>query len=288
MSTTQQRTRRRATGNSRLTRVLFWMALVLILVVVALFPVYWMIASSVSSASQFSYPPQLIPHPLSLHSYVDALSRWPMGRWFTNTAAVAIGATVLSLAVSVLAGLSVSRYQTRINRSFGAFVLVTQMIPATLLVVPMYIIFGKLGLLDHLAGLMLADTAFSVPLATWMLKGFFDSVPVELEEAAMVDGCGRLQAFGRITIPLALPGIAAVGVFCFLISWGEFFFARTLVSSDSNWVLSVGLNSFQGEYVTHWSSMLAAATLFTLPPLVLFLLAQRHMVGGLTAGAVKG
>jgi multiple sugar transport system permease protein len=242
----------------------------------------------VSSASQFTYPPQFFPHPLDLDSYRDALTRWPIGRWFGNTLVVSVGTTLLSLVVSVLAGLSVSRFPSRIGRGFSAFVLITQMIPATLLVVPMYIVFGRLGLLDQLWGLVLADTAFSVPLATWMLKGFFDSVPVDLEEAAMVDGCSRMRAFARITVPLATPGIAAVGVFCFLISWGEFFFARTLVTSDEHWVLSVGLNSFQGEYVTQWSSMLAAATMFALPPLLLFLFAQRQMTSGLTSGAVKG
>lgn len=269
-------------------RVLFWVLLVVVLVVVAVFPVYWMVASSVSTASQFSYPPHLFPHPISLRSYVDALTHWPLGLWFANTFVVSVGTTLLSLVISVMAGLSLSRFRTRVSRGFGAFVLVTQMVPATLLVVPMYIIFGRLGLLDHLWGLVLADSAFSTPLAIWMLKGFFDSVPVDLEEAATVDGCSRLHAFIRITVPLAAPGIAAVGVFCFLISWGEFFFARTLVSSEGNWVLSVGLNSFQGEYVTEWSSMLAAATMFALPPLLLFLFAQRQMVGGLTSGAVKG
>jgi multiple sugar transport system permease protein len=242
----------------------------------------------VSGASQFTYPPQFFPYPLALDSYQDALTQWPIRRWVINTLVVSVGTTLLSLVVSVLAGLSVSRFPTRLGRGFSGFVLVTQMIPATLLVVPMYIIFGRLGLLDQLWGLVLADTAFSVPLATWMLKGFFDSVPVDLEEAAMVDGCGRMRAFLRVTVPLAAPGIAAVGVFCFLIAWGEFFFARTLVTSDEHWVLSVGLNSFQGEYVTQWSSMLAAATIFALPPLLLFLFAQRQMAGGLTSGAVKG
>ena len=104
----------------------------------------------------------------------------------------------------------------------------------------------------------------------------------------MVDGCSRLGAFARVTVPLAVPGIAAVAVFCFLVTWGEFFFARTLISSDDNWVLSVGLNSFQGQYVTHWSSMLAAAVLFAVPPLIFFALMQRRLVGGLTGGAVKG
>lgn len=262
--------------------------LVVVLVVVSAFPIYWMLASSLSAGSQFAWPPRFFPHPLNVDSYREALRTWPLARWVLNTLAVTIGATVLSLLVSIPAGLSVSRFRTRINRAFGGFVLVTQMIPATLLVVPMFIIFSRIGLLDTLWGLLLADTAFSVPLAVWMIKGFVDGIPVDLEEAAMVDGCSRLAAFARVTVPLAVPGIAAVAVFCFLVTWGEFFFARTLISSDDNWVLSVGLNSFQGQYVTHWSSMLAAAVLFAVPPLVFFALMQRRLVGGLTGGAVKG
>lgn len=262
--------------------------LVVVLVVVSAFPIYWMLASSLSASSQFAWPPRFLPRPLDFDSYREALRNWPLGRWVVNTVVVTVGATALSLLVSIPAGLSVSRFRTRINRAFGGFVLVTQMIPATLLVVPMFIIFSRMGLLDTLWGLLLADTAFSVPLAVWMIKGFVDGIPVDLEEAAMVDGCSRLGAFARVTVPLAVPGIAAVAVFCFLVTWGEFFFARTLISSDDNWVLSVGLNSFQGQYVTHWSSMLAAAVLFAVPPLVFFALMQRRLVGGLTGGAVKG
>lgn len=262
--------------------------LLVVLVVVSAFPIYWMLASSLSASSQFAWPPRFFPHPLDLDSYREALRNWPLGRWVLNTLVVTVGATVLSLLVSIPAGLSVSRFRTRINRAFGGFVLVTQMIPATLLVVPMFIIFSRMGLLDTLWGLLLADTAFSVPLAVWMIKGFVDGIPVDLEEAAMVDGCSRLGSYARVTVPLAVPGIAAVAVFCFLVTWGEFFFARTLISSDDNWVLSVGLNSFQGQYVTHWSSMLAAAVLFAVPPLVFFALMQRRLVGGLTGGAVKG
>ena len=262
--------------------------LIVVIIIVVIFPIYWMVSSSLSNRSQFTYPPQFLPLPPSLDSYVDALTRFPLARWFANTLIVALGTTALALIVSIPAGLSLSRFRTPLNKGFGGFVLVTQMIPATLLVVPMYIIFARIGLLNQLPGLILANTAFAVPLATWMLRGFFDSIPVELEEAARVDGCTHVGAFARITVPLSAPGVAAVAVFCFLIAWGEFFFARTLVSSDTQWVLSLGLNSFQGQYTTAWSSMLAAAVLFTLPPVLFFVLVQRHLASGLTSGAVKG
>lgn len=271
----------------RLGRGLAAVALVLLLVVMV-FPAYWMVASSLSTKSQFERPPQFVPIPATLRAYATAVFDSPLGLWFSNTVLVALGTTAVSLAVSVLAGLGMSRFRSRFSGGFGAFVLVTQMVPATLLAVPMYIIFGRLGLLDQLPGLILANTAFAVPLATWMLKGFFDAVPRDLEEAAQVDGCTLISAYRRITIPLAAPGIAAVAVFCFLLAWGEFFFARTLIRSDSKWVLSLGLDSFQGQYTTDWSTMLASAVLFTLPPMVFFLIVQRHLTSGLTSGAVKG
>lgn len=264
--------------------------IVLILVVLAMlaFPVYWIVVSSLSTRSQFELPPQWVPIPATLNNFAQAVRHFPMGQWFLNTTVVAIGTTGLALGVSILAGLSLSRFPTVLNKGFGGFILTTQMVPATLLVVPMYMIFARTGLLDQLAGLVLADTAFAVPLATWMLKGFFDNIPEELEQAAQVDGCSRWGAFVRVTIPLAAPGIAAVATFCFLLAWGEFFFAKTLILSDTNWVLSIGLTAFQGQYTTEWSLMLAAAVLFALPPLVFFLLVQRNLAAGLTAGAVKG
>jgi multiple sugar transport system permease protein len=275
------RLRRRLIAAARLA------LLVLVLAVVA-FPVYWMVASSVSGASQFAWPPHLLPTQPSLVPYVRVVTNHPIGQWFLNTAIVSLGATALTLLVSVSAALSLSRYRTPFNRGAGLVVLVTQMLPATLLVIPMYVIFSHVGLIDTLGGLVIADTAFSIPLAIWMLKGFFDGIPREIEEAAMVDGCSEMGAFRRVTIPLALPGIVAVSIFAFMVAWGEFFFARTLINSQSNWVLSVGLSSFQGEYTLQWSDMLAAATLFAIPPLVFFVGLQRHLISGLTGGAVKG
>lgn len=255
----------------------------------AAFPIYWMVVSSISADSSFAWPPKIIPTDISFTAYSRVVDGTEITTWFLNTLIVALGTTALSLFVGISAGLSLSRYpKNLLGRTTAFSVLLTQMLPATLLVIPIYIVFSQIGLIDSLPGLILADSAFAIPLAVWMMKGFFDGLPTELEEAAQVDGCTELMAYLRITIPLALPGIVAVSIFSFMVAWDEFFFARTLVNSDSNWVLSIGLASFQGEYTLKWADMLAAATLFSIPPLIFFILMQRKLITGLTGGAVKG
>lgn len=282
--------RREPTGHrpGRRSRPIAQVIAVCIVGICVAFPFYWMVVSSLGSGSAFVWPPQIIPHPLSLGAYHRIVTERPLGRWFLNTTLVAVATALFSLLVALNAGLSLSRFRTRLNGALGGVILITQMLPATLLVVPMYVIFKNAHLLDSLWGLVIADCAFSLPLSIWMLKGFFDSIPPEIEEAAMVDGCSHVGAYYRTTIPLALPGIIAVSIFSFMVAWGEFFFARTLINSESNWVLSVGLSSFQGEYTLAWSDMLAAATLFTIPPLLFFVGLQRYLISGLTGGAVKG
>lgn len=259
-----------------------------IIVAVVVFPYYWMVASSLQGGSVFEWPPQIFPESISLDAFRFAIEKRPILTWFRNSAVVSFTTALLCLIISINAGYAMSRFRTRVNTLFGLVILLTQMLPATLLVIPFYIIYRELGLLDNLLGIVVADTTFALPLSTWLMKGFFDSVPVDLEEQGQVDGCTRLGAFYRITLPLALPGLVVVGVFAFMIGWDEFFFARTLINSESLWVLSVGLTSFQGEYTILWNEMMAAAVIFTIPAALFFLIVQRYLVQGLTGGAVKG
>lgn len=265
-----------------------WGTLLALLIVVVVFPVYWMISSVLGAESAFTWPPRLVPRHATLSPFVTILTERPVARWFANTTLVSVGTTLLTLLVSIPCGLSLSRFNSRTNRSLSVIMLVSQMLPASLLAIPMYVLFGRVGLLDSLIGLVVAGTAFSIPLAVWMLKGFFDSIPSALEEAAMVDGCTQFAAFLRVILPLATPGIVAVAIFAFMTSWGELFFAQTLINSERRWTLAVGLSSFHGEFSLDWSGMLAAATLFAVPPVLLFLGLQRFLISGLTGGAVKG
>lgn len=271
----------------RLSRIGLYVS-VLTIVAVVVFPYYWMAASSLQGKSVFQWPPEIWPAIVSLKAYFEVVAKRPIAIWFRNTGIVSLTSAFFAVAVSLNAAYSLSRFHTRLNSLFGILILITQMLPATLLVIPFYIIFRDLKLLDKLPGLIIADTAFSLPLSIWMMKGFFDSIPTDLEEQAMVDGCTRFGSFLRVALPLTLPGIVAVAVFAFMVGWDEFFFARTLINSQRWWVLSVGLTSFQGEYTIAWNEMLAAAVMFTIPATLFFLFAQRYLVQGLTGGAVKG
>jgi len=261
MAAHRQAVRRRVFGQT----VLF--AIVVAIVAIIVFPYYWMLSSSLQGKSVFQWPPEIFPSTVSLNAYSSVLEKRPIAQWFRNTGIVALTSALFALAVSINAAYS---------------------LPATLLVIPFYMIFRELGLLDKLPGLIVADTTFALPLAIWIMKGFFDSIPTDLEEQAMIDGCTRYGAFYRVVLPLTLPGLVVVAVFAFMVGWDEFFFARTLINSQEWWVLSVGLTSFQGEYTVAWNEMMAAAVIFTIPAALFFLLAQRYLVQGLTGGAVKG
>ena len=253
-----------------------------------IFPYYWMIVSSIAPASLFEWPPHVWPRGASLDAYRHIFADRPVLVWLQNTAIVASSTACLCTIVSINSGYALSRFRGRLTNAFGIFVLVSQMLPATLIVVPLYVIFRQLGIYNTLAGLAIADTAFTLPLATWLMRGFFDRIPVDMEQQAQIDGCTRLQALYRITLPLALPGIVVVAVFSFISGWDEFFLARTLIASQDNWVLSVGLTSFEGQYAVAWAEMMATSVLFALPVAIFFLFVQRYLVDGMTSGALKG
>ena len=262
--------------------------IVLAIAIIIAFPYYWMIASSLQGGSLFEWPPRLVPTSVSLNAYQEVIANRPIARWFRNSTIVSLTTALFSLVIALNAGYALSRWRTRVNTLFGLVILLTQMLPATLLVVPFYVIYRQLQLYNTLIGIAIADTVFVLPLSIWLMKGFFDSIPADLEEQAQVDGCTRLGAFYRITVPLALPGLVVVTVFAFMVGWDDYFFARTLISSETKWVLSVGLTSFQGQYITDWDGIMAAAAMFALPPAIFFLFVQRYLIQGLTGGAVKG
>ncbi len=255
---------------------------------IVFFPYYWMIVSSLEAASLFEWPPRLVPSSVTLEAYVKIFTERDVFTWFKNTAFVASTTSIFCTLVAINGGYALSRFRTRGTTGFSIFILFSQLLPATLIVVPLYVIFRQTGLYNSLIGLAIADAAFVLPLATWLMKGFFDRIPVEVEEQAMVDGCTRIGAFYRIVLPLALPGLVVVVAMSFITGWDEFFLARTLISSQSNWVFSVGLTSFETQYAIAWDEMMAAAVVFALPAVLFFLFVQRYLVSGLTSGAVKG
>ena len=265
-------------------------ALAAAVVAIVLFPIYWMFVTSVLPSSLvLSRQPPLVPpvDAISFASYVEVFRRRPVFVWLANSAIVVAGSVAMSLVVSTLAGYSLSRFRTPAQRVAGATLLLSKMLPGSLVVIPFFFMYTTIGLIDSLAGLVLANVAVGVPFATWMMKGFFDTLPRELEQAAAIDGCTPMQTLWYVILPLARPGLAACGIYLAIVSWSEFVLARTLVTKPDHWVVTVGLQSFVGEYLVDWPALMAAGVVSLAPMLVLFLLLEPYLVSGLTSGAVK-
>jgi multiple sugar transport system permease protein len=265
-------------------------ALALLAVAIVLFPVYWMVVTSLLPSSVvLSRHPPLLPPPgrISLAAFVEVFSRRPVLTWILNSALVVGGSTAVSLTISALAGYSLSRFHTPAQKVAGAALLLTKMLPGSLIVIPFFVMFTTAHLIDTRLGLIVANVAVGVPFATWMMKGFFDTLPRELEEAAAIDGCTPLLALWHVILPLARPGLAACGIYLAIVAWSEFVFARTLVTKADLWTVTVGLQSFVGEYLVDWPALMAAGVISLVPMFVLFLLLEPFLVSGLTSGAVK-
>lgn len=264
-------------------------ALILILLSLATFPIYWMIVTSLtSSANLFADTPQMIPDPAQAFNYADTFRSTGVLVWLKNSAIVAVGTMVLSILLATLPAYALSRFKFRGKGAFGFVLFATQMLPEAMLVVPLYAIFANLALLDTLGGLILANTAFTVPVITWILKGAIDGVPLEIEEAARVDGCSRLGIVLSVVVPVVAPTLAAAAVIAFFHGWNEYVFAQTLVSSQELRTASVGLASFVGELSTPIHTVMAIGVMYTLPAVLFYLMVQRYVVAGMTAGSVKG
>ena len=264
-------------------------SLAIIISCLVAFPVYWMFTSSLqSSDSLFNIPPNLLPTVSPFFAYMHYLISSPFLTWTKNTIFIAAVATLASTAIAVLGAYGLSRFQFKGKVLFSFIVLLTQMLPTILIAIPLFVIFSKMGLVNTVYSLMAVDTIVTTPIGLWFLKGFFDSIPRELEDAARIDGCSRMAALIQIDLPLIVPGIVATATWVFIVIWDEYLYAVTLVNNDRSWVISVGIASYFGEYSTPWNDVMTGAALATLPILVLFLYFQKHLVSGLTAGSVKG
>jgi multiple sugar transport system permease protein len=276
-----------ARRNLRLTvRIL----LALLLIVLAGFPVYWILDTALTPTDAlYTGGQRMVPDfTRTLHAFTSVTRNYPFLHWMANSAVVAVGTTVLSLALATLAAYALSRYRFVGKGAVGFGLFATQMLPEALLVVPLYSLFAALGMLNHLYGLILADTAFAMPVATFILKSAMDTIPYELEESARIDGCGALSILQIMVVPLIAPSMAAAAVITFFEGWNEYLFATTFISDKDGWTASTGLASFIGEFLTPLDSVFSGAFLFALPAVVFFLIVQRRIVSGLTAGSVKG
>ncbi len=273
----------------RLLRYICLYAVLSVLAALVLLPFYWMTITSFRAPDAlFSSQPALWVSRPVLEHYATVLLRTRFAAQFGNSVIVALSTTLACIVSGSLAGYALSRFRFRGKFLVSMTIFLAMMFPATVVLIPLFLVFRTLSLLNTYAGLILAYTTFALPFCTWMMKGFFDSIPVELEEAAIVDGCSKAGAMCRIALPLAAPGVAATAMFGFLLAWNEYLFALTLTTTEDMRTVPVGLTLFSGEYYTNYGALMAASLLVCVPVLVFFLYTNKYMIQGLTAGAVKG
>ena len=272
----------------RRTRRWHWLVLAIALTALLLFPLYWMLVSSVDSISSlFSVNLSLLPNFGDLGSYAEIFRNYQVGLWLVNSLVITAGSAALSIAVAVPAGYSLSRMKIGGDVA-GVIMLFTRVIPGTLLVLPFFIMFSRVNLLNTLLSVIIANTSLIVPLAAWIMKGFFDRVPVDIEEAAAIDGCGLWRTFLLVAVPLVKPGIGATGIYAIVLAWSDYLFPKTLLLSPSHWTLSVGAVSLIGEHTVDWNGLMAMGTIGVLPMVLAFAVLEPYLVSGLTAGATVG
>ncbi len=255
-----------------------------------LFPFLWMVVTALKPTDQIRTitPSFIVPHPTMEH-FINVITQSKFLTYFRNSIFVSVVVTALSLMISIFAGYALSRFiRFRGVKLFSVAMLLSQMIPGVLLLIPLYLTMKDLGLINTYTSLILAYTTFTVPLCTFMMKGFFDSIPMDMEEAAEIDGCSRVSLIFRILLPVSLPSMIAAGMFAFLNSWNEFMFGFVFINDDEHRTLTPGIYLFKGLFQTDWGSLMASSVLSVLPVVLMFVFMQRFLVEGMTAGSVKG
>jgi N,N'-diacetylchitobiose transport system permease protein len=256
---------------------------------VMIFPVYWMFSTSFKLPGNIqTLVPQFVPWPITLDNFARAIGKGMFWTYARNSIIVSVATVALSIVVAFAAATAVVRFRFFGRRLFLMTVIVVQMIPGAALVIPIYLMLRSVGALDNLPGLIVTYLAFVLPFTIWILQGFIEGVPMELEEAAMVDGCSRMAAFRWILLPLLMPGLVATSIFAFIQAWNDYLFAYVLMMSQSNYTLPVWLVSFSTADGVDYGGLIAASSLFSLPVLVFFVIIQRRLIAGMSAGAVKG
>lgn len=273
-----------------ISRIFIYLVLIIILTF-AFFPIFWMISTSFKpNYEAFNIPPSWIPVSPTLESYIKQITdRGGFLVFFKNGLIVSLSVTIVTIILAILSGYSFSRFRFSGQRAIFLLILSTQMFPYVAIVISLYVMFKNLGLLNTYFGLILSLTTFSLPFSIWMIKGFCDTIPKEMEEAASIDGSGRMSTLLRIVIPVISPGIVAVALFSFLVAWNNLLFSLTLSLRNSMLTIPPGfLLTYVGEFQYLWSDMCAGATLVTLPVIIIFIFFQKYLIAGLTAGSVKG
>ncbi len=253
------------------------------------FPTYWLLTSAFKPSVEMLTPDyDLVPLSVTFDNFVSAWEKPGFLTHLSNSLIVTVGAVLCSLVAGVLAAFPLARLRFRGRKGFLLLVLIAQMAPMEALFIPMFLLMQDAGLLNQLPSLLLVYFAITLPFTVWTLRGFVQGIPYELEEAAMVDGCGRFGAFRRVVLPLLGPGLVATSVFAFITAWNEFLYALVFMRDKDKQTLPVWLSTFKTVFGTDWGGIMAASVMYALPALVFFLIVQRKLVSGATAGALKG
>ena len=259
-----------------------------ILAVIAIFPLLWIILSSLKGKGEIAgNPTAFFPQVISFENYQIVFEQMGFGTNVLNSILIAGGTTLLAITISCLGAYGIVRFMPRLGNAITRVLITTYMFPAILLAVPYSIIMGKLGLVNNRIGLIIVYMTFSVPYAVWLLVGFFKTVPLEIEEAARVDGATKIQTFTKVVMPIVAPGVVAVAIYTFINAWNEFLYSLILMNSSSKMTAAVALKSLEGQEVLVWGVMMAASTVVVVPSVIFFMLIQKRIAGGLAQGSIK-
>ncbi|HOP75272.1 MAG TPA: carbohydrate ABC transporter permease [Bacillota bacterium] len=260
-----------------------------IILIFVLFPFYWTLNTSLKFERDImKVPLKYLPNPMTFQNFIETWNNIGFGRYFRNSLIVALIAVFFIVTFAVLVGYALTRFRFKGKQLMMFLLLCTQFVPGVMLLIPLFIIFKKLGLISNLGSLVIAYTTFQLPFNAILMRGFIQNVPYDIEEAAMMDGCNRLQAIFHVVLPILLPGIIATAAFAFISCWNEFIFALMFISRSDLYTIPVALHSMQGEYDINYGYLAAGSIIAMIPPFLMFAYVQKYLVQGLSAGSVKG
>lgn len=281
MTNLSRKSQRALSGTGRYLFLIFLSMFILV-------PIAWMLSTAFKTEPQtYSPTPTWIPSPVTFDSFVKFWKIYDFGKMTLNSLISCAGSTLICVAASCLSGYGITRYEFKGKKTYMGFLLVTQMFPSVMLVVPFYSILTTYHLNNTLFGLIIVYAATNVAFCTWMMVSYFRSIPIELDEAARVDGASAIRTFFKIILPLTMPGIASVAIFTFINGWNEYMYSAVLISKDSLKTLTVGIVSLNTQYQVKWNDLMAASSFSCLPLIIIFVCFQRYFIAGMTSGAVK-
>ena len=274
-------------NNQLVTRIASY-GVLLTMTFLIIVPVLWMVSTSLKSEDAiWDTPIEVIPSEPTLFNFKNLWSTHPFLNYLQNSLIVVCTSTLVSVAISTFAGYGISRFKFRGRGVYMAFLLATQLFPSIMLLIPYYKIFMTLGLIDNITALVITYVSFTIPFCTWMMRGYFAGISKDLDQAAAIDGAGRIRVFTSVVLPIAWPGVAATAIYAFIAGWNEYLFAMAFINTDTHKTVSLGIGQLIGEYRILWGELMAGALYALIPMAVIFIFFNRYLVSGLSAGAVK-